>query len=188
MEIATAFGESGDVGTWGRCLRVIVFKCLGSFSSNTQTLKHLNTHLCIVVLLWLLLALVVTGTVAAATVEGRVVDENDQPLAGANVQLFDERSGVQRYGTATRADGTFRLETVRPLQHPSSFCIFCYRLFFAKVKARRLGVSRGIRREAEITPFEPDPAHTGVGKPSKGNALVATGRRLTHQETALNDR
>ena len=74
------------------------------------------------------------------------------------------------------------------LQHPSSFCIFCYRLFFAKAKARRLGVSRGIHREAEIIPFEPDPAHIGVGKPSKGKALVAAGRRLTHQETALNDR
>ncbi len=109
MEIAKAFGERVVGWTWGKGLRGIVFKCLGSFNSNTQTPtpaqrltagKHANTHRCIVVLLWLLLALVVTGTAAAATVEGRVVDENDQPLAGANVQLFDERSGAQRYGTA----------------------------------------------------------------------------------------
>ncbi len=68
MEIAKAFGGSVDVGTWEKYLRVAVLKCLGdivfkglgSFNSNTQTPKHANTHLCIVVLLWLLLALVVT--------------------------------------------------------------------------------------------------------------------------------
>ena len=122
MEIAKAFGERVDGWTSGKCLCVIVFKCLGSFNSNTQTPtraqrltagKHAKTHRCIFVLLGLLLALVVTVTAAAATVEGSVVDENDQPLAGANVQLFDERSGAQRYGTATRADGTFRVENVR---------------------------------------------------------------------------
>ena len=68
----------------------------------------------VVVLLWGLLFLGTTATAIAATVEGVVVDENDQPLAGANVQLFDERSGVHRYGAATDADGAFRFDAVRP--------------------------------------------------------------------------
>ncbi len=76
-------------------------------------------------------------------------------------------------------------------------CFFATSVFFLYIplspvlcegQSSTLGVSRGIRCEAEIIPFEPDPAHTGVGKPSKGNTLVAAGRRLTHQKTALNDR
>ncbi|HMB91775.1 MAG TPA: TonB-dependent receptor, partial [Rhodothermales bacterium] len=50
---------------------------------------------------------------SAADVQGTVTDDAAVPLAGATVQLFDENSGVQRYGTATAADGTFRFENIR---------------------------------------------------------------------------
>lgn len=74
----------------------------------------LGGKMLVVVLLWSLFVADATGGARVAVVEGVVVDENEQPLAGANVQLFDERSGAQRYGTASGADGTFYLEDVQP--------------------------------------------------------------------------
>lgn len=61
----------------------------------------------------LLLLLTAVPVAAAANVQGVVTDETAVPLAGATVQLFDEASGAQRYGTATATDGTFLLEKVR---------------------------------------------------------------------------
>ncbi|MFO8098417.1 MAG: TonB-dependent receptor [Salinibacter sp.] len=48
----------------------------------------------------------------SATIRGEIVDENDEPLPGVNVQAVHEPSG-SRYGTTTGQDGQFTLANVR---------------------------------------------------------------------------
>ncbi|MFB6247459.1 MAG: carboxypeptidase regulatory-like domain-containing protein [Salinibacter sp.] len=66
----------------------------------------------------LLAALVFAPTVAhaqgvtSATIRGTVVDENDEPIPGANVVAVHEPSG-SRYGTATSQSGDFTIANVR---------------------------------------------------------------------------
>ncbi len=50
--------------------------------------------------------------VTTATIRGEVVDENGEPLPGANVVAVHEPSGSQ-YGTATNSDGNYVLPNVR---------------------------------------------------------------------------
>jgi outer membrane receptor for ferrienterochelin and colicin len=50
--------------------------------------------------------------VTSATIRGTVVDEDDEPIPGANVLAVHEPSG-SRYGTATNQDGSFTVANVR---------------------------------------------------------------------------
>ncbi|MEF8940434.1 MAG: TonB-dependent receptor, partial [Salinivenus sp.] len=68
--------------------------------------------------IFLLAALVFAPTVThaqgvtSATIRGTVVDENDEPIPGANVLAVHEPSG-SRYGTATNQNGSFTVANVR---------------------------------------------------------------------------
>ena len=50
--------------------------------------------------------------VTSATIRGTVVDENDEPIPGANIVAVHEPSG-SRYGTATNQNGSFTVANVR---------------------------------------------------------------------------
>jgi iron complex outermembrane recepter protein len=64
---------------------------------------------------FIFLSILAVGTAkgaAAVEVSGTVTDEQGQPLAGASVVLREAASGLQRYGTATDADGAFAFPDV----------------------------------------------------------------------------
>jgi hypothetical protein len=69
-------------------------------------------HGCIAFLIFLFASLTAGAQVTTSSIEGTVVDENDQPLPGANVVAIHEPTGTRR-GVSTQSNGRFTLQNLR---------------------------------------------------------------------------